>query len=73
MKGDTHSVTTRMLRAHALAELLGTTTGTLANWRSEGRGPRYIKCGATVLYREADVEAFLAAHAVETVDSLAIA
>ena len=36
--------------------------GTLSNWRSAGRGPRWVKVGegtkAKVLYRLVDVEAF---------------
>lgn len=31
---------------------------TLQNWRWMGRGPRYLKIGARVLYARADVEAF---------------
>jgi hypothetical protein len=39
------------------------TIGTLANWRSSGKGPPYIKMGARgteVLYRPAAVEAWAA-------------
>jgi hypothetical protein len=31
------------------------TTGTLANWRSKGRGPRFIKLGKAVRYRLPDI------------------
>ena len=31
---------------------------TLANWRSAGQGPQYLKIGGRVLYRRADVEAY---------------
>jgi predicted DNA-binding transcriptional regulator AlpA len=31
------------------------TTGTLANWRSQDRGPRYVKIGRAVRYRLADI------------------
>lgn len=30
-------------------------TGTLANWRTRGCGPRYIKIGKQVLYAREDV------------------
>lgn len=31
---------------------------TLSNWRSARRGPRYVKIGKTVLYDEADLDAW---------------
>ena len=34
------------------------TTGTLANWRSKGRGPAFVKIGSRVLYLLADVQAY---------------
>ena len=39
---------------------------TLARWRHEGRGPAYVKSGARVLYRGADVLAWLEANRVKT-------
>jgi hypothetical protein len=48
----------RHLRPQQLAERLGTTVKRLANDRSQGRGPRFLKVGATVLYRLTDIEAF---------------
>lgn len=44
-----------------LAARLGVSRSTLQSWRYSGRGPRYIKIGRLVRYRNADVEAFLAA------------
>lgn len=41
---------------------------TLAFWRSEGRGPKYSKPGMRVLYRKADVDAFMAKYTVRTID-----
>lgn len=32
--------------------------GTLENWRVAGRGPKYVKIGRRVMYREADIHAF---------------
>lgn len=46
----------------AAAEMLGLSRGTLANWRAEGRGPRYIKSGKQILYRVSDIEAWLDAQ-----------
>lgn len=44
------------------AEMLGLSRGTLANWRTEGRGPRYIKSGKHILYRVSNLEAWLDAQ-----------
>ena len=38
---------------------------TLAHWRSEGRGPRFIKLGAKVAYRGRDLNEWLASRTVE--------
>lgn len=35
-----------LLTPDELAGMLGVKTGTLANWRSYGRGPEYVKLGA---------------------------
>ena len=40
---------------------------TLAHWRSEGRGPRFIKLGAKVAYRGSDLNEWLASRTVEPV------
>jgi hypothetical protein len=36
--------------------------GTLANWRTAGEGPRYIKWGRKVLYPLPEIEAFEQKH-----------
>ena len=41
---------------------------TLAHWRSEGRGPAYLKLGSRVGYRGSDLNAWLAAHTVRPTD-----
>lgn len=46
----------------AAAAMLGLSRGTLANWRTEGRGPRYVKSGKQILYRVSDLEAWLDAQ-----------
>jgi hypothetical protein len=38
---------------------------TLAEWRSRGIGPRYLKVGRHVRYRWSDVEAWLASQQVD--------
>jgi hypothetical protein len=39
--------------------------GTLANWRSQGRRPRYIRVGGRIVYGCSDIEEWLAASTVE--------
>ncbi len=38
--------------------------GTLANWRSKGTGPQYIKLNGRVLYRVSDIEAWERDHLI---------
>jgi predicted DNA-binding transcriptional regulator AlpA len=44
------------------AEYLGLKKKTLDNWRCCGRGPRYLKLGARVLYPQSELDAFKAAN-----------
>lgn len=46
-----------------LAELLGWRPQSVHVMRMRGRGPRFSKIGKCVLYRRADVDAWLDAHA----------
>lgn len=41
-----------------VAQRLRTTTGTLANWRVKGEGPKFIKSGKKVLYPIAELVAY---------------
>lgn len=38
---------------------VGVAAKTLANWRSAGKGPVYVKVGSLVTYREQDLDAWL--------------
>lgn len=52
-----------------LAEMLGKTTKTLANWRATNQGPRYVRLGGRgsgVVYREQDVTEWLEQRLVDT-------
>jgi hypothetical protein len=49
----------RVLRAKAAAEYLGVAPQTMARWRVEGRGPRFTKCGAAVVYQLRELEQFI--------------
>lgn len=42
-----------------LAARLGVSRSTLQSWRYAKRGPRYIKLGRLIRYRNADVDAYL--------------
>jgi hypothetical protein len=48
----------------AVAALLRIREGTLRNWRSSGYGPPYLKLGAGVVYRRADVLGWMEAQRV---------
>ena len=39
---------------------------TLARWRSEGKGPAFVKSGSRVIYKGADVLSWLDARRVST-------
>jgi len=43
--------------------------GTLRNWRSQGKGPRFFKIGRKVIYRPEDIERFLFSRPILTQDS----
>lgn len=49
----------RLLTLPEVAEMLRTSPDTLRYWRHVGAGPRSGKLGRRVIYREADVLAFL--------------
>ena len=53
----------RLLTSKEVARLIGIKENTLRLWRSQGRGPRYLKAGDTpqseVRYRASDVEAWV--------------
>jgi hypothetical protein len=53
------------LSAAEAASYLRLDQGTLANWRSAGRGPAYSRIGGRVLYEVADLVAFVSASRVE--------
>jgi predicted DNA-binding transcriptional regulator AlpA len=44
-----------LLTTAELSLMIGVTTKQLWSWRSENKGPDYVKLGRTVFYRRADV------------------
>ncbi len=58
----------RLLTPAQAAEFLGVPEGTLAQWRSQRRGPAFVKLeGRLVRYRTNDLEAYVAGRIVEPV------
>ncbi|MFE6332978.1 helix-turn-helix transcriptional regulator [Streptomyces sp. NPDC057798] len=51
--------TESLLTSKQASKYLCIPTGTLANWRYRGEGPRYVKAGRAVRYRQADLDAWL--------------
>lgn len=49
----------KLYNSEDLSDFLGTTPGTLAQWRFHGKGPRFVKIGRNVRYRASDVLAWL--------------
>jgi len=46
------------------------TTGTLAAWRCQGKGPRYTKLAGKIYYRQEDLDSYVdTAQLIETTDS----
>lgn len=48
-----------LLRDYEVASLLRVSVATVRRWRFWGRGPRCMKIGALVRYRQEDVEGWL--------------
>jgi hypothetical protein len=48
----------RRFREKQVAERWNISPRTLQQWRWQGRGPRYMKVGAAVVYGEEDLEAY---------------
>jgi predicted DNA-binding transcriptional regulator AlpA len=52
-----------LLTEAQVADLLAISPRTLQMWRYKGGGPKYVKAGAAVRYRPADVDDWLASQA----------
>ena len=48
------------------AQYLGIGQRTLDNWRSQGRGPRYIRIGSRIYYRIVHLEEYVKANTVDS-------
>ena len=50
------------LKVNGAAERLGLSVSTLNKWRTQGRGPSFVKLGRSVCYRTEDLDAWLNDH-----------
>lgn len=55
-----------LLDEHKASRYLVLSVKTLRNWRSAGKGPRYVKIGRIVRYRRRDLDDFVEENLVET-------
>lgn len=53
-----------LMDENATAAALGVTPKALRNWRVQGRGPAFVKIGANVRYRAADIAEFIEKNTV---------
>lgn len=60
----------KMLSPAEVSLVYSISVGSLGNWRSVKRGPKFYKIGSKVLYKSEDLESFFTANPVLTVDSL---
>jgi hypothetical protein len=61
-RGTQEGLRMQHLDQKALADRWLVSPRTLEQWRWQGRGPRYLKIGGRVVYRQQDIEAFEAAN-----------
>jgi predicted DNA-binding transcriptional regulator AlpA len=52
----------KLLTPVEVAELYRIPISTAAKWRWNGTGPAFVKLGSRVLYRQIDIEAWIAAN-----------
>lgn len=70
------NTSTLSVNANEAASMLGVSPRTLANWRTQGIGPAFVRVGAVhsrTLYRVDDLHTWLNANRVETTASKAVA
>lgn len=63
---------TKLLRVEAVTEMTGIPTNTLRYWRHMGTGPKSAKLGRRIVYREADVIAWIDAQFDKADDARAV-
>jgi len=51
-----------LLTPEQASDLLKISSGTLSNWRVQGRGPRFVRAGRRIRYTKNDLAAYVAAR-----------
>lgn len=59
-----------LMTTEELADELELSAGTLANWRSAGSGPPYVKLGRQVRYNRIDVDDWISGQLVKPATQL---
>ena len=60
--GAVHNAIETLLNEHDVARITGLSVASVRRWRLLRQGPKYLKIGAAVRYRPADVSAWLASR-----------
>jgi predicted DNA-binding transcriptional regulator AlpA len=55
----------RLVDTKEAAAMLSKHPAVLADWRHQGRGPKYVKFGRSVRYRVGDLRTWITDHTVE--------
>jgi predicted DNA-binding transcriptional regulator AlpA len=63
----------RLLNERQVADSCAISVLTLRKWRTEGRGPRYVKIGTLVRYRPEDVDAWIESHEAQSAACVEVA
>lgn len=62
IKMQTSRELSELLTAEEAAKLLKVAPGTLGNWRTAGRGPRFTRAGRRIRYSKNELAAYVAAR-----------
>lgn len=49
----------RLLKQEDVKEILGLADSTLEQWRLRGKGPKFVRVGRAVRYRESDIHTYI--------------
>jgi len=63
----------RLLNEHEVANSCSISVLTLRKWRSQKRGPQFVKIGALVRYRPEDVDIWIAEQQAQAAPALEVA
>ena len=59
----------KYLRPKEVEQIYRMNAKTLANWRSQGRGPDYLRIGGRIFYQVHELKRFIRSCKVKTTDS----